>query len=53
MTTTPRITVTQTAGLLYRRLPACEAIVVRMHQKFKGPADWQSAIQQTSGLRYS
>src|SRR6185503_8642190 len=45
--------VTQTAGLLYRRLPACEPRYVRKPPHRRRPADWQSAIQQTSGLRYS
>jgi hypothetical protein len=44
--------VAQTAGLLYRRPPACRAWKVRAPKTYPPPADWQSAIQQTGGLRY-
>jgi len=49
----PHGAVAQAAGLLYRRLPACEATFVRTQRKAERPADWQSAIRQTSGLRYN
>src|SRR5438093_1341322 len=46
------LTVAQTSGLLYRRLPAGKASCSSKPFELSGPAGWKPAIRQTGGLCY-